>query len=823
MVQKLPISPLKRATRKKRVTMAFYGIGIVCVLAAFTTLAYTVDHHAASEYEAIFNHQQATTTQLARRAMEERFRSLCASVRHIAQHTIPAVLSGSQPEETFIAMFEPLRASFPELLLLGYYPTPEAARFLSVAASQRAIAAERETLRWVEESWNELARPDATILVPDFHITATNRFAALLVPVQDGNTLCGVLAAAANIDTVIHSYISPLRLQKHGEVFLVDSHGRFLFNNQRPILGRSLLDPEFANGPIPAKLQTTVLDSVAGNAVELPDDGSPGRLLAWETAFLGNRRLIIGLSALTSDVSSGFSYLRLQRTAFIALLGLAFVSAGVAFLRRLEAQRVGYQNLVLRAQQDTSPDGILVQNQHMIPTSFNHQFLDMWGVEPEDMRIEHMERAFAKADRLVFDPGAIREHFMWLCEHPDEEETGTEIPLRDGRIIERRSRGLRDASGRYRGRIFWFRDITERKRQEQRIHEALADFEAIFDNSMVGVLLTRSDRLMAMTNDRFCEMFGYTEDELKGQSSRMIHVSDESYSRFAQMFIDKLTRGETVHAEYDMRRKDGTIFRAEFTGKTLDTSNLSRGVIWIVDDVTERHKLEQLREDVEQIMRHDLKNPLHNLIYVPQLLREDGNLTPPQLRLVDELEKSGYRMLDMINRSMDIYKMERGTYQLKREPVDATRLIARIVADLTPVSTARQLNVVTHRLGGMPQDAPYTVFGEELLLYSMLLNLLKNAVEAAPEGSNVEIYIDDSNGSIAIHNAGAVPEDIRDRFFEKLATSGKSGGTGLGTYSALLIARAHNGCIGLDTSDERGTTVTVRLPLWADAPAPVCT
>jgi len=101
-----------------------------------------------------------------------------------------------------------------------------------------------------------------------------------------------------------------------------------------------------------------------------------------------------------------------------------------------------------------------------------------------------------------------------------------------------------------------------------------------------------------------------------------------------------------------------------------------------------------------------------------------------------------------------------------------------------------------------------------MLCYSMLANLIKNAVEAAPAGSRVAVTLSlcGDGLAVAIHNDGIVPPDIRDRFFEKYVTHGKTKGTGLGTYSAKLIARTHGGDIGLETSDDAGTTVTVRLP-----------
>ncbi|MFW6223687.1 MAG: ATP-binding protein, partial [Spirochaetota bacterium] len=65
---------------------------------------------------------------------------------------------------------------------------------------------------------------------------------------------------------------------------------------------------------------------------------------------------------------------------------------------------------------------------------------------------------------------------------------------------------------------------------------------------------------------------------------------------------------------------------------------------------------------------------------------------------------------------------------------------------------------------------------------------------------------------VRIHNGKPVPADVRDRFFERYATSGKKGGNGLGTYIANLVAGVHNGRIWFDTDDERGTDLYVELP-----------
>eukprot|EP01032_Pedospumella_encystans_P038450 gene38450-43558_t len=81
--------------------------------------------------------------------------------------------------------------------------------------------------------------------------------------------------------------------------------------------------------------------------------------------------------------------------------------------------------------------------------------------------------------------------------------------------------------------------------------------------------------------------------------------------------------------------------------------------------------------------------------------------------------------------------------------------------------------------------------GDAMLTYSLLHNLVKNACEAAPERSRVSATLyADSPLRIEIVNKGVIPEPIRERFFDKFVTDGKAGGTGLGTYSARLLARA---------------------------------
>ena len=226
-------------------------------------------------------------------------------------------------------------------------------------------------------------------------------------------------------------------------------------------------------------------------------------------------------------------------------------------------------------------------------------------------------------------------------------------------------------------------------------------------------------------------------------------------------------------------------------------------------------KAARLREDVERMTRHDLKGPLNAVINYPMMILESSDLSPTHQRYIKRIEEAGWRMLNMINRSLDIFKMEKGTYILVPGRIDIVRIVNKFLTESQPIMNQKKLSKIIRINGKSVNDKDgFHIRAEELLCYSMLANLIKNAIEASPQKEQIAIEIFEENDAIVIgiHNKGAVPADIRARFFDKYVTSGKVKGSGLGTYSAKLIAETHGGGIYLDTSDEKGTTVRVRLP-----------
>lgn len=227
------------------------------------------------------------------------------------------------------------------------------------------------------------------------------------------------------------------------------------------------------------------------------------------------------------------------------------------------------------------------------------------------------------------------------------------------------------------------------------------------------------------------------------------------------------------------------------------------------------HELERLmalRDRMEQISRHDLKNPLGLILNLPLFMQDIPGTTPEHMEVATLVERAGARMLAMIDHTLALHKMESGFQDFSRMPVNLTALVTEVVQEMQPWANNKHITLALAIASG---ETSLYCLGDEHLLYTMIANLVKNAIEASPKKQTITIRLD-PQGGLHIHNHGAVPEAIRARFFEKFASHGKTNGSGLGTYSALLVANLHGGTITLCVGEE-DTEIAVRLPMAASA------
>lgn len=268
---------------------------------------------------------------------------------------------------------------------------------------------------------------------------------------------------------------------------------------------------------------------------------------------------------------------------------------------------------------------------------------------------------------------------------------------------------------------------------------------------------------------------------------------------------DDMTRGFELGAEdYVVKPANPLVLKARVKAH-LRLKEIRDDLEDQVDALMENTRL---REDVERITRHDIKGPLATVIGLTETLAADLALDGVHTEKIDQIHDASLKMLGMINRSLDLYKMETGSYDFNPQRFNLSALLKKIVESLELQAQQQQVTIAFN------PAMPYTVLAEELLCYSMFGNLLKNALEASPAGQMVTVSIANPNAHsvmVTLENVGSVPSAIRDTFFEKYITAGKDGGTGLGTYSAYLIAKTQGGDITLDSSKPNSTTITVTL------------
>jgi PAS domain S-box-containing protein len=369
---------------------------------------------------------------------------------------------------------------------------------------------------------------------------------------------------------------------------------------------------------------------------------------------------------------------------------------------------------------------------------------------------------------------------------------------------------VREASGRTSGVMEILRDVTLHRQTERERGYLLHAVE----NTPIHILIAELDGSVLYANRAFLSAMALSGDEVKGRKFW------EFYSRFNES--DKIEEIRGAAAGEDRWQgpivaplADGEAFAGRMTVTPMIKSDPPYILAYIVD-TTEEERVHRMREDVERTIRHDLKSPLTAILGMADMLLAD--LPAGGSRdLAAGIKDGANRMRDMLNSSFDLFKMDEGTYELHPKLESLREIVEGSIAEIEGLAEKRGITVAEPNPQLEDARAPQ-VLGERLHLQRMVTNLLKNAVEAAPCGSAVTYELEPveieghPHVELSIHNQGIVPRNVRATLFQAYATSGKPQGTGLGLFSARLVARAHSGDIRYQSRDGFGTVFTVTLP-----------
>ncbi|MFP4062080.1 MAG: PAS domain S-box protein [Halochromatium sp.] len=384
-------------------------------------------------------------------------------------------------------------------------------------------------------------------------------------------------------------------------------------------------------------------------------------------------------------------------------------------------------------------------------------------------------------------------------------------------------------------------DVTEQRAQDARLRTLMRAVE----QAPVSITVTDTQGDILYVNPYFTQLSGYSSEEAIGKNMLFLQSGEHEQAFYQQMWAT-LEGGETWRGELINQNKQGRRYWVDAAiSPVFDDQGVLRNYVAVKQDIKDRKELERIREDVERIMRHDLKAPLHPIINLPELLLMDDSLSAEQRQDIDLIRQSGRDMLDLIDRSLDLFKMESGQFCYRASHVDLIKIVQTACTFIAEPLSRKQLRLVLrHNDQALPLESAATsapgavmVAAEAGLLLSMLGNLLTNAVEASPPGETLRLDIREQGADgkvdagtdagtdaesdagtndrvlLDICNRGAVPAPVRERFFDKYCTHGKPNGTGLGTYSAKLMADTMGFRLSMSTSDaEDRTCIHLRMP-----------
>lgn len=360
-------------------------------------------------------------------------------------------------------------------------------------------------------------------------------------------------------------------------------------------------------------------------------------------------------------------------------------------------------------------------------------------------------------------------------------------------------------------------DVTEQKITEQALRLSQARLDRAQEIAKFGCFEQNLQTGETFWSDQTFRLMGYEPDRVVPTLELVrTRIHPEDRPDLLEKHEHAARTGDPYEHVFRILWPDHSVHHLQFRA-TVESDDKGRPLrlIGAIQDVTEQKRLEQMRRDVEHIMRHDLQTPLAAAATAARAFKDDENLLPAQRFVLQEIERTTSRVLTMVRRHQDMFRMETGRYVLRPRTVNALDVARCVNLELADLLQSRSVGL--HLLAG---DHPagtgdrIMVLADPFLLQTMLCNLVKNAGEASPQGSSITLHLE-KNGDrtrIQVHNHGMVPASVRETFFEKYATCGKSQGTGLGTYSARLIARTLGGDIHMTTSEAHGTTLTVDLP-----------
>ncbi|MDH5180572.1 MAG: PAS domain S-box protein [Gammaproteobacteria bacterium] len=363
------------------------------------------------------------------------------------------------------------------------------------------------------------------------------------------------------------------------------------------------------------------------------------------------------------------------------------------------------------------------------------------------------------------------------------------------------------------------RDISENLEAALTIQSSVTRLQAVLDNVVDGIITIDKKGIIDHFNPAAEKIFGYTLSEVIGRNVSIL-MPEPYTSQHDQYLENYLTTGDAhiigIGREVIGKRKDGATFPMDLA---VSKMRIGDEIMFsgIVRDITERKRMETMKNEFISTVSHELRTPLTSIRGSLDLVTGGavGALPAEAMEMLKIAANNTERLLILINDILDIQKIESGKMAFRFETLNLKEFLQQAVSDNQAYADQYGVRFVINSA----HDNQY-VFADRDRLMQVMANLLSNAAKFSPRDDVVEIntarHVDAIRISVTDHGAG-IPDDFKPVLFDKFTQSDSSdsrqkGGTGLGLNIAKLIIEKHGGRIDFISKLGIGTTMYFELP-----------